>query len=54
MDKLTNMPKNYFTTKLIDIIMAQKTSSLDKQGLFLVMEYIESDLKKVYNSIPEL
>ena len=52
MSHLTNMPKNQFTAKLIDVILPETTFTV-KSGIFIVMEYIDSDLKKVLNSIPQ-
>ena len=54
MRKLSIMPSNIFTTKLHDVIITrgldgEKTK--DKEGLFLIMDYVESDIKKVIESI---
>ena len=43
--QLSEAKENMFTTKLVDIITAKDKSKLN--FVFLVLEYIESDLKKV-------
>ena len=53
MRKLSKMSSNIFTTKLHDVII---TKGLDddanaKEGLFLVMDYVESDVRKVLDSV---
>ena len=54
MRKLSKNPNNIYTTKLHDVIV---TNGLDedkkdvKEGLFLVMDFVESDIKKVLESV---
>jgi mitogen-activated protein kinase 1/3 len=42
------MKNNVFTTKLLDIIAPTNPDKLDY--MFIVMDHIEQDLKKVFNS----
>ena len=47
MRELTSMSNNIFTTKLLDVIIP---SSPERNGcLFIVMEYVDFDLKRVLN-----
>lgn len=42
------MKNNVFTTKLIDVIAS---TNIDKLSyIFIVMEHVDQDLKKVFNS----
>jgi hypothetical protein len=43
------MSRNLYTTKLIDL-MATDDKYSSKYGLFIVMESMDSDLKKLLNS----
>lgn len=54
MRKLSKMPNNIFTTKLHDVIITKGINEREfntKEGLFLVMTYVESDVKKVLDSV---
>ena len=57
MRELSEMPKNIFTTKLHDVILVGGDyfetlgHDSDSVGPFLVMDYVESDAKKVLESI---
>lgn len=42
------MKNNVFTTKILDIIASKQTDKLSY--VFLVMEHVDQDLKKVFNS----
>ena len=42
------MKNNVFTTNLIDIIVSSSIENLNY--VFLVMEHLDQDLKKVFNS----
>ena len=46
------MKSNVFTTKLVDIIAPSKLDKLS--SIFIVMEYVDSDLKKVFNSSQQI
>ena len=54
MRKLSAMQTNSFTPKLIDLILATEIAKepelQEKENLFIVMEHIQSDLKKVLRS----
>ena len=43
--QLTQMPNNKFTSKILDIYL-----SSDEEDLFIVMDYMEMDLKKTLNA----
>ena len=49
------MAKNIYTTKLLDVIVTNDVKdyveSDNKEGIFLVMNYVESDVKKVLESV---
>ena len=45
------MPLNRFTTKILDIIT---TPGDEISCVFIVMEYMETDLKKIFNSISNI
>jgi mitogen-activated protein kinase 1/3 len=52
------MKCNKFTTKLYDIIICQdesqeKQSAFQFSHLFMIMEYMESDLRKILDKIPD-
>ena len=44
------MPGNQYTTKLYDLITP--TDEQDFSYLFIVQEYMQTDLKKVFSSMP--
>ena len=46
MRKLTSIKDNIFTSKLLDVIMSNDSEEPDSY-LFIVMEYVEHDLKKL-------
>jgi mitogen-activated protein kinase 1/3 len=50
--QLSTMKSNVFTTKLIDVIASTNLEKLNY--IFIVMEYVDSDLKKVFNSSPNI
>jgi len=55
MGELTKMPNNNVTVKLIDLLMTQSNpDDKSKFGVFIVMEYLQSDLKKLMNSVPDV
>ena len=43
------MKQNFFVSKLIDVIIASddKTSLKDAEGIFIVMELVPNDIKKL-------
>ena len=47
------MKNNHFTTKILDII-SPNTSSLQINHIFIVLEYMPTDLKRIFQSIPQL
>ena len=47
MESLTDMPNNYHTLKLLDLVMIEKNNKTS--GVFIVMEHFETDLKKLMN-----
>lgn len=49
MKELTSMGNNHYTVKLLDLKLIKQSDSQNVTGLFIVMEYIESDLKKIMN-----
>ena len=49
MRELTSMKNNEYTVKLFDLKMIKKEGYLENHGLFIVMEYLESDIKKMMN-----
>lgn len=46
------MENNHFTTKIFDIIAPSKLENLNY--IFIVMDYMQSDLKKIFQSMPKL
>lgn len=55
MGELTKMPNNNVTVKLIDLMMTQSNPNDSSEfGVFIVMEYLQSDLKKLMNSVPNV
>ena len=52
MRQLTQMEGNQFTTKLYDIITPKNLDNLTY--IFIVMEYMQTDLKKIFQSMPSL
>ena len=52
MDELSQNPKNSYTIKLLDLkIIKQDNGTI---GLFVVMEHMESDIKKLLNQSSEI
>ena len=49
LNRMTTVKNNFYTTKLLDVIICSKNQkSLDSAfGIFFVMDYVESDLKKL-------
>ena len=50
------MKSNKFTTKLYDIIICQDHTTVSPyqfSHLFMIMEYMESDLRKILDKIPD-
>ena len=45
MRKLSSIPNNIFTVKLLDLIYSE-----DTHYIFIVMDYVEFDIKKVLKS----
>ena len=47
------MKNNIFTTKLLDVILAKKENKpfSKSKGIFLVMEYIPNDVKRMLDTI---
>ena len=45
MRKLTSMTKGGFTTELLDVVV--KSDSEDHDDVFIVMEYVDFDIKKL-------
>jgi mitogen-activated protein kinase 1/3 len=55
MAELTSMANNKVTVKLIDLLITHFSSEKGTPfGVFIVMDYVESDLKKLMNSIPDV
>lgn len=50
--QLTQMPGNEFTTKIFDIITPPESKDLNE--IFIVMEYMQTDLKKIFQSMGQL
>lgn len=50
--QMTQMPGNQYTTKLYDLITP--ADEQDFSYLFIVQEYMQTDLKKVFSSMPQL
>jgi mitogen-activated protein kinase 1/3 len=48
---LSQMKNNHFTTKILDIISPNSTS-LQINHIFIVLEYMPTDLKRIFQSIP--
>lgn len=48
------MPNNVHTVELIDLLMCPKESNNSLIGLFIIMEYIDSDLKHVMSAAPSM
>ncbi len=46
------MENNCFTTKIFDIITPKNTDNLNY--IFIVMEYMQTDVKKIFQSMPQL
>ena len=54
--QLSNVPHNQFTPRIHDIIASEFDSTSDEpvQYLFIVMEYVNTDLKKVLNDADKI
>jgi serine/threonine protein kinase len=52
--RLTEVPNNVHTVELIDLLICPKESNNSLLGLFIVMEYIDSDLKHVMSAAPSM
>ena len=52
MRHLTQMQNNHFTIKIYDIIIPENTVTFDY--LFIVMEYMQTDMKKIFCSVPQV
>ena len=52
MDELSQNPKNSYTIKLLDLKMIKQDNGTI--GLFVVMEHMESDIKKLLNQSSEI
>lgn len=46
------MKSNVFTTKLLDIIASKNVEKMNY--IFIVMEHVDSDLKKVFNTTQDI
>lgn len=56
MRKLTKMRNNLFTVKLIDIVLPdisvfEDEQQLKKEGVFIVMEWVDQDLRQLFSTI---
>ena len=51
LNKLTNMKENIFTTHIKDVIFSTK---LNEEYLFLIMDYMQSDLKQILLNTKEI
>jgi serine/threonine protein kinase len=47
--QLTAMQGNVFTTKLLDLI-ATTNANDEMTYIYIVMDYVDSDLKKIFNT----
>ena len=56
MRKLSDMPQNQFTPKIYDLVIPKVDPSSKEKipCLFLVMEYMDTDLKKVLNDADKI
>ena len=52
MRQLSQMTTNNFTIKILDIIAPENLSS--GKYLFIVMECMQTDMKKIFNSVPQV
>ena len=50
--QLSQMENNQFTTRIFDIIVP--TDPNDMSFIFIVMEYMQTDLKKIFQSMDQL
>jgi mitogen-activated protein kinase 1/3 len=50
--KFSQMPNNQFITKIYDIIAPSDLSSINY--IFLVQEFMQTDLKKIFQSMPQV
>ena len=50
--QFTQMENNCHTTKIYDIITPKNMENLDY--IFIVMEFMQTDLKKIFQSMPQL
>ena len=52
--KFGNLKSNIFTVKLFDVVLATKKddeSTENAEGIFLIMDYMRNDLKKMLNEV---
>ena len=52
--KFGNLKSNIYTVKLFDVVLATKKgdeSTRNAEGIFLIMDYIKNDLKKMLNNV---
>ena len=54
MRRLTEIPGNVHTIELIDLLICPKEKNNSMLGLFIVMEYFDSDLKHVMSAAPSM
>lgn len=50
--QFTQMPGNQFTTKILDIIAPKDLNNLTY--IFLVLEFMQTDIKKIFQSMPQV
>lgn len=50
MRQLTEIPNNLHTVALLDLLIAQRENNNGKLGIFIIMNYIPSDLKNILSS----
>ena len=53
MRHLTQMKNNHFTIKIYDIIIPEDTSNIFEY-MFIVMDYMQTDMKKIFCSDPKV
>ena len=53
MDQLGRMPQNKFTVKLLDLVLVPPDEN-NQMGVFIVMEYMDLDIKKLLNKAKEV
>ena len=54
MRRLSEIPGNTHTIELIDLLLCPKDRNNSMLGLFIVMEYFDSDLKHVMSAAPSM